>query len=792
MDRNYRGDGIDAGRNGAGGNEDQDAYGNPNRDSHRNADDQRHSDHFCHSYGNRYSHGDRNDFRDPHGYSDVDSHADHIGNTHCDGYLDSNANCNRHFNGNEYPDGDPHARQLAVAATQQLRVYAWSLPMKRLLLIPLAVLLGCTQVNMPGPFGTTGKDDSDTANSLTAINPSSGSYGSSSYPGQLYFFLADEDANRWSEQGFTNSVSVAANANSCLGATSAGLTMTPTSCVAYNAGFRGTETGSITFSDASTTWVAMDENTSGNNAGLPNFTRVSGTHYLVDSIDVTQPTMASDSQLLMEVVTSAGAITGVTDFRTTNPVASVPGTGTVSSGTGPAIAQYHSGTTTNVVPSTMSGDCTIAQGGAMTCTKTSGVPFAPSATTDTTNATNIVAGTLNNSRLPTTITVAHLVGSTDVTASGLTPGRCVQAGTGGILTDASTACASSAGIPQGGPLTQALAAGSYKITGLGTNVSSGDALSQGQSHLNDLANATGNYDNGGFVLQNLGAPVTSGDALSFGHEAEVTGLSVDTGALPTTAGNFLLGGSPAGFDTACSGASVGCLATVGGAFYLSPPSFLNTFNFYSSDKTTEVFRIYGSANNPASAKYGFYAGQVTGPLVTGGTGGFYGANEGTASSASSNVDIIYADSTLHTWKTSLNNGSYVNLVRSGMMGSANATLSASAAQYFPFSGPGAPESSNEGHVSTIAPWIATLKNMKCVLTDGTGTVTVAGGTNYVMALRQNLSTTAMTCTIGTAASACTDTTHTITTAIGDQLDYIATPSGTPTALVGKCSVEVDF
>lgn len=55
---------------------------------------------------------------------------------------------------------------------------------------------------------------------------------------------------------------------------------------------------------------------------------------------------------------------------------------------------------TGVAPLTMHGDCALDFTGSIVCTKTNGNPFAASATTDTTNASNIATGTLAAGRLP--------------------------------------------------------------------------------------------------------------------------------------------------------------------------------------------------------------------------------------------------------------------------------------------------------------------------------------------------------------------------------------------------------
>ena len=158
-------------------------------------------------------------------------------------------------------------------------------------------------------------DDSNTIYPLDALNPTSSTFNGIAYPGELFNALSSEDAGRQYEQGIGNCVSTEASVQSCLAGTSAGLTMTPGSCIAYNQMWRSTETGSVTFPNSSTCWLAMDENTTGSNAGLTNFTRVTATHYLLDCIDATQPTMAADSQLLLKVTTSGGAITIVKDLR---------------------------------------------------------------------------------------------------------------------------------------------------------------------------------------------------------------------------------------------------------------------------------------------------------------------------------------------------------------------------------------------------------------------------------------------------------------------------------------------
>jgi hypothetical protein len=69
----------------------------------------------------------------------------------------------------------------------------------------------------------------------------------------------------------------------------------------------------------------------------------------------------------------------------------------------------------------LSGDCTTSGSNAVTCTKTAGTSFAPSATTDTTNAANITSGVFAAAREPAT-TVNSVSNDTNVTGSIATQG----------------------------------------------------------------------------------------------------------------------------------------------------------------------------------------------------------------------------------------------------------------------------------------------------------------------------------------------------------------------------------
>lgn len=160
----------------------------------------------------------------------------------------------------------------------------------------IAVLLLCL------PTLTFAAGSEQTLNTLPTNN--------ASFLTTLQNFLKREDAQRFELQfaGFV----VSGGTHS----TAASLTAAPTALVAFPGGHYVTENNSITYANNETTWVIAHKDLTGN---LSNFVRVSGTHYLIDSTSASKPSLPADSVWLMEVTTSGGSITAVTDLRTRVP-----------------------------------------------------------------------------------------------------------------------------------------------------------------------------------------------------------------------------------------------------------------------------------------------------------------------------------------------------------------------------------------------------------------------------------------------------------------------------------------
>lgn len=143
-------------------------------------------------------------------------------------------------------------------------------------------------------------------------------------------------------------------------------------------------------------------NGSGGGGGAPTTSK-----YLLQQPDGTLPNAQAMSALSNGLVKNA-TTTGIQSIATQGTDYYAPGgtdvavtDGGLNTSTAPSSAQIpiaQSGSA--YAPETVSGDGSLAANGALTVTKTNGVAFAPSATTDTTNAANISSGALPAGRMP--------------------------------------------------------------------------------------------------------------------------------------------------------------------------------------------------------------------------------------------------------------------------------------------------------------------------------------------------------------------------------------------------------
>ncbi len=155
--------------------------------------------------------------------------------------------------------------------------------------------------------------------------PSSGA----SFLTTLQSFLQQEDADRYAL--IFNSVVV----SGCTHSTGAGLTKSISSCIAFPGGYYVSASGSVTYSDNDTCWLAVSKDTTPST--IDNFVRQGSTNFLVDCTSVTEPTIAAadDGIVIAEITTSGGSVTSSTQLYTRVPYGDVsPNQGIRSNATG--------------------------------------------------------------------------------------------------------------------------------------------------------------------------------------------------------------------------------------------------------------------------------------------------------------------------------------------------------------------------------------------------------------------------------------------------------------------------
>ena len=150
----------------------------------------------------------------------------------------------------------------------------------------------------------------------------------------------------------------------------------------------------------------------------------------------------------------------------------------------------------------------------------------PILVSSTTDATGTLSTTALQQGLFVQITICQVQG-----------GGCAAPTTGFVPVASSTTfqnLLSGQAVATGSTLAGNLNASGFRITNLGANTTTGDALSQGVSSLNNLAAPTSNYAMGSHKLTGLAAGTTTGDTFAYGLN--------DLSQLAPSTGNYAMGG----------------------------------------------------------------------------------------------------------------------------------------------------------------------------------------------------------------------------------------------------------
>jgi hypothetical protein len=287
----------------------------------------------------------------------------------------------------------------------------------------------------------------------------------------------------------------------------------------------------------------------------------------------------------------------------------------------------------------VSGDCTNAAM-AFTCTKTGGVSFAASATTDTTSAANISSGVLTAARGGTGISNAKtLAVNANLTLAG-TDGSTLNVGTGGTLASGAFSgtytlpVATSAllgGVKPDGSSITVDAAGVIAAPGMGggtVGVGTANALAYYPTASTTVGPLT-TANNGALITSGAGVPSIS-STLPAAVQANITGLgNVLSGGWygsvisPTYGGTGVNNGAKSltlGASLVTTGTGAQTLNFPAAAYTYSFPATSDTVGLISATQTLTNKTISGSSNTLSNIAFSSLATAGASTIIGNATG----------------------------------------------------------------------------------------------------------------------------------------------------------------------------